>query len=106
MHSSGFDLNAHPTTSTKHTSDAARIAFAALLHVPIPLLVLSNQKTVVLANYAAEKLFGLETADGQTLSQLGIQVAQDDDQTRYTWEVRNTKISGIWARVDGVVGVT
>ena len=112
MHSPGLDLNAHPidstsvTTSTKHTSDAVRIAFAALLHVSIPLLVLSNQKTVILANYAAEKLLGLETADGQNLSQLGIQVAEDDDQTRYTWEVQNPKISEIWARVDGVIGVT
>lgn len=94
MHSSEFDLNAHPTiaaanatTSTPQTPDAARIAFAALLHVPIPLLVLSNQKTVVLANHAVEKLLDLDTTDGKTLSQLGIQVAQDDHNTRYTWEV-------------------
>ena len=93
MRSSEFDLNAHHvdstnvTTSTHHTSDAARIALAALLRVRIPLLVLSNQKTVLLANHAAEELFDLETLNGNTLSQLGIQIAQDEARTRYTWEV-------------------
>lgn len=87
MHSSGFDVNAHHVDSAHHTSDAARIALAALLHVRIPLLVLSNRKTVLLANHAAEQLLGLETPNGKTLSQLGIQRAQEDLPTRYTWEV-------------------
>ena len=76
-----------PPMPSPHISDAARVALAALLHVPIPLLVLSNQKTVVLANYAAEKLLGSDIADGKTLAQLGIQVAQDDEQKGHAWEV-------------------
>lgn len=93
MHSSDSDLNAHHvdftnvTTSAHHTSDAAGIALAALLRVPIPLLILSNKKTVLLANHAAEKLFDLETLDGKTLLQLGIQIAQDEARTQYSWEV-------------------
>lgn len=66
------------------------IAFAALQYLPIPLLVLSSLKTVVLANEAMGRLLGLrqettvaqtenvtDVLKGQTLSQIGIDMFQD-----------------------------
>lgn len=94
------------TAFTNHSSDAARIAFAALLHVPIPLLVLSNQKTVVLKNYAAEKLLGPDAVNGKTLSQLGVQIAQDGERKRYTWEVWNLEKLRTWACINKAIGVS
>ncbi len=87
-----------------NTSDAAGIALAALIHVPTPLLVLSDLKTVVLASHAMEELLGLDSASeidispvhaydegamsqGKSLSQLGIQLVQHEEQNRVSWEV-------------------
>jgi PAS domain-containing protein len=66
------------------------IAFAALQNLPIPLLVLSSLKTIVLANEAMGRLLGLrgdatssqqqsvmDVLKGQTLSQIGIDMLQD-----------------------------
>lgn len=89
MHSSESDLSAHPSHAidVRHLSDPARIAFPALLHVPVPLLVLSSQKRVVLANYAVGELLGLDAADGRTWAELGIRIAPDEGQKWHAWEV-------------------
>lgn len=102
----------------RHISDTATIAFAALLHIPSPLLVLSNRKTVVVANYAIEELLGLDTAEcdeetrapdgrqGKSLSQLGIQLVQDEHQNQVSWEVRNTGTIDCGLAFDGAIGVS
>ena len=96
--------------NTFNSSETAKIAFAALLHVPTPLLVLSSQKTVVLTNHAIESLLRLTTSDGtqlsstntvdreqnsttdglqgKSLSELGIRKVQDEQQKQMSWEVR------------------
>jgi PAS domain-containing protein len=66
------------------------IAFAALQNLPMPLIVLSSLKTIVLANEAMGRLLGLrrdsassqqesviDVLQGQTLSQIGIDMLQD-----------------------------
>jgi PAS domain-containing protein len=66
------------------------IAFAALQNLPMPLIVLSSLKTILLANEAMGRLLGLhpeagsgqqesvtDVLIGQTLSQIGIDMLQD-----------------------------
>lgn len=66
------------------------IAFAALQNLPMPLIVLSSLKTILLANEAMGRLLGLhpdarsgqqesvtDILRGQTLSQIGIDMLQD-----------------------------
>ncbi|TGJ88357.1 hypothetical protein E0Z10_g485 [Xylaria hypoxylon] len=70
----------------------AQLAFSAMELLPIPLLVLNNRKTVVLANEAMGRLLGLiedypisregscsvsEILDGKTLSNIGIDILKD-----------------------------
>jgi hypothetical protein len=67
----------HPT--------ATEIAFAALRYLPIPVIVLTSLKTIALANEAMGRLLGLhrgtasatDALNGQTLSQIGIDMVQD-----------------------------
>ena len=89
---------------------AAEVALTALKYLPTPLLVLSNMKTVILANEAMGRLLGLESADkadgedgaesttdedtpninmlrGQSLSQLGIDIIQDGQQLWVSWDM-------------------
>jgi hypothetical protein len=79
-------------------------ALAALQYLPIPLLVLSSAKTVVLANDAMGRLMGIDlrklqdTNTGalsitdvlrdQTISQLGIEILQHGSPILISWEVR------------------
>ena len=88
---------------------AAEAALMALKYLPTPLLVLSSQKTVLLANEAMGRLLGLDSMDedgndsdsedserpqsldllrGQTLSQIGIDIFEDGQAIRVSWEVR------------------
>ena len=109
----------HKPTLSDHTANmnikipkipqAAEIALTALKYLPSPLLVLSNLKTVILANEAMGRLLGLESADrtdgedgpekasdeeppninmlrGQGLSQLGIDMVQDGHQVWVSWD--------------------
>ena len=87
---------------------AADATLGALKYLPTPLLVLSSQKTVLLANDAMTRLLGLDPMDeqeldsdgedadqtlslnmlrGQTLSQLGIEVVDDSKASSIGWEV-------------------
>lgn len=93
------------TLDIPNMPSAAEAAFAALLYLPTPLLVLSSLKTVILANEAVGRLLGLDAthltaADGdreeisvvdklrgQSLSQLGIDMIQDGQQIWVSWEV-------------------
>lgn len=83
-------------------------ALTALQYLPTPLLVLSSLKTVILANEAMGRLLGLDTGGwlgdkdgddeglevdaaailyGHSLSQLGIDLLQDDYPVWVSWEV-------------------
>lgn len=82
-------------------TSAAELALTALQYLPMPLMVLNSLKTVVLANEAMGRLLGIEDAGdvfgedglsavdrlrGQTLSQLGIDLLQDNRPVWVTWE--------------------
>ncbi|ORY57135.1 uncharacterized protein BCR38DRAFT_354844 [Pseudomassariella vexata] len=78
-----------------------QLAFSAMQFLPVPLLVLNNLKTVVLANEAMGRLLGLvnDSTDvyndratamdklrGQTLSQVGVDMLQDGRPVWVSWE--------------------
>ncbi|POR37491.1 Hybrid signal transduction histidine kinase J [Tolypocladium paradoxum] len=77
-----------------------QLAFSAMQYLPVPILVLNNLKTVVLANEAMGRMMGIITDDtdqddatatierlrGQTLSQVGIDMLQDGRPVWITWE--------------------
>ncbi|KFA54913.1 hypothetical protein S40293_02298 [Stachybotrys chartarum IBT 40293] len=82
------------------TISPGQLAFSAMQYLPLPVLVLNNLKTVVLANDAMGRMMGLvsdseeddspSTIDrlrGQTLSQVGIDMLQDGRPVWVTWEV-------------------
>ncbi|KAI4105869.1 MAG: hypothetical protein L6R37_002515 [Teloschistes peruensis] len=81
-------------------------SLAALRYLPTPLLVLSSWKTVILANEAMGRLLGLDATDqpqtstkegqeplgvdsllnGQSMSQIGIDMLQDGQRIWVSWE--------------------
>lgn len=78
-----------------------QLAFSTMQYLPVPLLVLNNLKTVVLANEAMGRLLGMngesaEPADdgptaferlrGQTLPQVGVDMLQDGRPVWVSWE--------------------
>ncbi|KAL0935044.1 hsp90-like protein [Colletotrichum truncatum] len=77
-----------------------QLAFSAMQYLPIPMLVLNNLKTVVLANEAMGRMLGMSTdaacddsnvfvADrlrGQSLSQVGIDMIQEGRPVWISWE--------------------
>ncbi|EFZ03544.2 autoinducer 2 sensor kinase/phosphatase luxQ [Metarhizium robertsii ARSEF 23] len=77
-----------------------QLAFSAMQYLPVPVIVLNNLKTVVLANEAMGRMMGLtsettsqddataalEHLRGQTLSQIGIDMLQDGRPVWITWE--------------------
>lgn len=100
-----------PITPTVTTT-----AFTALRFLPIPLLVLSSSKTVVLANEAVGRLLGLNVTAlaedgnkdptaalsktdllcGKEVSQLGIDVLRGGFPIWDTWEVNDTMSVFVW----------
>ena len=79
----------------------AQLALSAMQFLPVPLLVLSNLKTVVLANEAMGRLLGMMpeaapaeslAADvdglllGQSLSQVGVDMAREGQPVWVDWE--------------------
>lgn len=78
-------------------------ALTALQYLPIPLLVLSSQKTVVLANDAFGRLLEIDLTTlsedgttilsvsdilrGQTMGQMGIDVLKDGSPVWVSWDV-------------------
>ncbi|RPA91410.1 hypothetical protein L873DRAFT_1714513 [Choiromyces venosus 120613-1] len=75
-HSSNRDIPtvqtyaAHPPLSNPPPPSGASLAFTALQFLPTPLLVLSQDKTVVLANEAMGRLLGVEPS-GQSTNRVG-----------------------------------
>ncbi|KAL7945158.1 hypothetical protein V8C42DRAFT_71718 [Trichoderma barbatum] len=77
-----------------------QVAFSAMQYLPVPVIILNNLKTVVLANEAMGRMLGIVSNDlsdedvstkmeklrGQTLSQVGIDMIQDGRPIWVTWE--------------------
>ncbi|KAL7793230.1 hypothetical protein V8C37DRAFT_107224 [Trichoderma ceciliae] len=77
-----------------------QVAFSAMQYLPVPVIILNNLKTVVLANEAMGRMLGIISDDlsdedasstmdklrGQTLSQVGIDMIQDGRPIWVTWE--------------------
>ncbi|KAK8222990.1 hypothetical protein BKA81DRAFT_404648 [Phyllosticta paracitricarpa] len=101
VHSDSLSMNMSPTPTT------TSMAFAALQYLPVPMLVLSSTKTVVLANEAMGRLLNLEkcaldlqdmdivrtvtdTLYGRTMSEIGVDMLQDGSPIWISWEVRAT----------------
>ena len=76
-------------------------SITALQYLPIPLLVLSSQKTVILANEAMGRLLGIgfksaasqectitEFLRDKRMTDLGIDILQHHAQSTIPWEVR------------------
>ena len=93
-------------------SSAADTALAALKYLPTPLLVLSSLKTILLANEAMGRLLGLENflgsldeddneleidklLQGQTLSQIGVDILQGGQPIWVSWDVRHAQFGNM-----------
>jgi hypothetical protein len=76
-------------------------SLTALQYLPVPLLVLSSLKTVVVANEAMGRLLGIdfestafhdlsisELLEDKSMSDLGIDILQDGSPILVPWEVR------------------
>lgn len=82
------------------TSPSATTAsLTALQYLPVPILVLSSQKTVLLANESMGRLFGIdfesihdlsisEVLQDKTMGELGVDILQNGSPILITWEVR------------------
>ncbi len=93
--------NLGPLRLDMPSAGPGQLAFSALQFLPLPLLVLDSLKTVVLANEAMGRLLGLlpgsaTSADervsvmdqlrGQSLSQVGVDMLQDNRPVWVEWE--------------------
>ena len=74
-------------------------SFTALQYLPVPVIVLSAQKTVVLANEAMGRLFGIdfesvhhlsisEVLQDKTMGDLAVDILQNGCPIMIKWEVR------------------
>ena len=95
VHSAGamsIELPSHPS--------ATMVALTTLQYLPIPLLVLSADATVTLANEAMGRLFGIdwstaaaegltvaEALIGRDMSELGIDILQNGSPILVSWQV-------------------
>jgi hypothetical protein len=87
-----------------NSSAATSAALTSLQYLPVPVLVLSSSKTVVLANESMGRLLGIDMRVvrndeggvksitdvlwGQTISRLGIEILQHGSPILISWEVR------------------
>lgn len=90
----------NPFTLSLPYISPGQLAFSALQFLPVPVLVLDNLKTVVLANEAMGRLLGMVTDTtkpqdispiidglrGQTLPQVGIDMLQDGRPVWVSWD--------------------
>ena len=95
---SSTSRSASPFRLAMPSTTPGQLAFSALQFLPVPVLVLDNLKTVVLANEALGQLLGLypggadamvpvmDTLRGQSLSQVGIDLIQDGGPVWIEWE--------------------
>jgi PAS domain-containing protein len=89
--SMSMELSSSPTATVE--------ALTALQYLPIPILVLSSQKTVILANESMGRLLGIEfestaeglsvteTLRGQSMAELGVDILQNGSPIMVSWEV-------------------
>lgn len=84
------------------SSSTAMASLAAFQYLPIPLIVLSSEKKVVVANEAMGRLLGIdfestategisvsESLRGQCMGELGIDIIQHGSPIMVSWEVRS-----------------
>jgi len=105
------EIDRHPPVSMSEMAslgmpsppDASTAALTALQYLPIPVLVLSAEKAVLMANDAMGHLLGIDTDDtaddavmrlsmsetfrGQPIGQLGIDILQGGSPIWMNWEV-------------------
>jgi hypothetical protein len=105
-HSSPVSSRSNALSMVEHANTMAP-AFAALQYLPVPLIVLSSQKTVILANEAMGRLLNIDLAldqnaledgssellsvtdklHGYNMGQLGIDLLQGGSPLMVSWEV-------------------
>jgi hypothetical protein len=107
-----FPISDQPKSpSSVHSNDSMSIhssqpsamvaSLTALQYLPVPLLVLSSNKTVVIANEAMGRLRGIdfestayhdfsisEVLQDKTMGELGIDILQNGSPLLVSWEVR------------------
>jgi hypothetical protein len=79
-------------------------SLTALQYLPVPLLVLSSLKTVVVANEAMGRLLGIdfestalhdvsisEVLEDKSMSEMGIDILQNGSPILISWEVRTSR---------------
>lgn len=95
-------IRSSDSLSIRLTSPTTTMAsLTALQYLPVPLLVLSSLKTVVVANEAMGRLLGIdfestafhdlsisELLEDKSISDLGIDILQDGSPILVPWEVR------------------
>jgi transcriptional regulator of aromatic amino acid metabolism len=75
-------------------------SLTALQYLPVPVLVLSSEKTVVLANEAMGRLLGIESdsmhgfsisevLQDKSMGDLGVDILQNGSPIMVPWEVRS-----------------
>jgi hypothetical protein len=104
-------------------SNAVAPAFAALQYLPVPLIVLSSQKSVILANEAMGRLLNLDLMQssnesdrgteaalsvtdilhGYNISQLGIDFLQGGSPILVSWEVSTRESTHKFALLDPIL---
>jgi PAS domain-containing protein len=108
-----FTMRGRPKSpSSIHSNDSMSIhlaeptaetaALTALQYLPVPVLVLSSEKTIVVANEAMGRLLGIdfestayhdfsisEVLQDKTMGELGIDILQNGSPLLVTWEVRS-----------------
>jgi len=92
MHSDNMNMHLAAPSATM-------ASLTALQYLPVPVLVLSAQKTVMLANEAMARLFGIgfecindlsisDVLQDKTMGELGVDILQNGSPILITWEVR------------------
>ena len=87
-------ISMHMTSPSTTTA-----SLTALQYLPVPVLVLSSEKTVSLANESMGRLFGIdfesihdlsisEVLQDKTMGELGVDILQNGSPILITWEVR------------------
>lgn len=97
-------IQSHPLSMIDH-ANAVAPAFAALQYLPVPLIVLSSQKTVILANEAMGRLLNINMVNcpkmqrpggalsvtdllrGFSMGQLGMDLLQGGSPILVSWDV-------------------
>jgi hypothetical protein len=123
-----FPISDRPKSpSSIHSSDSISIhssqpsamvaSLTALQYLPIPLLVLSSNKTVVIANEAMGRLLGIdfestayhdfsisEVLQDKTMGELSIDILQNGSPLLVSWEVRQNVLESSCTLVNMLKG--